>query len=661
MASCSKSENWGNLGCSADATADFTYETTLTDFAHDPNDASQAIISTTATAKAVLKNVKWDDTSDNVGLAIYSMTNVQPWELGILGTFPKSLSDNCADLTNSPMTVSDGMTSVINAESASIMYSGRWGVDGQEDDSAHDPSQLICPFFFETLPNEYMITPPQNLSASAEQVYQPDILDEGSFTVPVSLTSWSKNPNIGGTPTTLPNARAWNIAVDVIDGLTYEWIDRVELNIGEELSVDVEIPTAKLKANAEYRLRIYASNEYNAVTSVTSPVFYIAPPKPSVEVVNWAYNSANSTTLQFRWSKPLDGGKYNEEVRYSIFNEDGVYYKTAVLLGSTSNGAGIPAPSSATNFVSVSGLPTGHIYTIQVTVTTEVAPSQTRVVSRSPVQPATIGDITWDDVRRVFTITGTAPNVTRAAIRVGYAPALWGPDETANEQVVGTQEVQNGVAPSYTGQDLAHGNNQKLYAVVTPLDPDGNPYYQGQAMKNFEIPNPILGVKIPKCGSDDVVEFIVDIIERKADGTATAAWQSGDRLVEIQPCGGEIIPGDTIYNVTVTGAAKDFTISFEREDGIKGVTLAKGQVTLDGGGSGLFSYFDNINTNNSIRFTQGATADDREFIAEAVREDTTGVVFRVEWHGNDHLQVMTPSGTSSTLWKIVLDTNLPTS
>lgn len=138
--------------------------------------------------------------------------------------------------------------------------------------------------------------------------------------------------------------------------------------------------------------------------------------------------------------------------------------------------------------------------------------------------------IEWDDARRVCTIQAHAAGASKILISAGYTP---------NAREIKTKEV-TGEDGSMAVEDLDHGEGQLLYLSIIPFDESGEQRTAYGAWKTIPIPNPILGVAVNKCDSEEAREYIVDIIEHKTDGQCTTRWQNGDRVVEQGACFGSL-------------------------------------------------------------------------------------------------------------------------
>lgn len=139
---------------------------------------------------------------------------------------------------------------------------------------------------------------------------------------------------------------------------------------------------------------------------------------------------------------------------------------------------------------------------------------------------ASFTSIVWDDLRRTCTITAKATGAAQMRIAAGYAPNSFTIADQTTAGDTGTLVIK----------DLNHGPGKYLYLYAVPLAADNSKFSEQEILRTEPIPNPILGVKTPACGSGKAQEYIVDIIEHKANNTCTPRWQTGDRVASITNC-----------------------------------------------------------------------------------------------------------------------------
>lgn len=142
---------------------------------------------------------------------------------------------------------------------------------------------------------------------------------------------------------------------------------------------------------------------------------------------------------------------------------------------------------------------------------------------------ASFTSIAWDDVRRTCTIKAKAAGAAKMRIAASYTRNSYGGGGIADQ-------TTNGDTATLTIKDLAHGPGKFLYLYAVPLAADGTKFAQQEILRTEPIPNPILGIKIPACGSSNSKEYIVDIIEHKTNNTCTPRWQTGTRVIKKNSC-----------------------------------------------------------------------------------------------------------------------------
>lgn len=374
------------------------------------------------------------------------------------------------------------------------------------------------------LPNNLRILPPTGLSVT----FPTSIGNNLS----ASISKWSSNSNIGGVPTNLPNAKYWNWAVDLLDkngNMLAHYAD----NKGSSKSVSLPtnafytasgLPGSSAaagsryytKANMAYKLRVVVNNEFNQQQQSTSSTIYTKPPAPSVTITSCVYDPATKKcVLTFDWSKASDGGAYTETVKYDVYDAAGKYYVTGGTLKTVTGGA-----AASGSGVTVTGLASGEQIFVKVYVTATSGTSTTTKSTYSPVANAAFLGFDWDELRRTVTVRAEAPGAANCRIQAGDAP---------NKYNLGNQ-LTSGEVGTIVLKDLPHGDGQALYLQAVPEASNGYQYINEIAKVTVPVPNPILGVLTPPCGSPEEQRYIVDIVEKKADCSVTPKWQVGDRV-----------------------------------------------------------------------------------------------------------------------------------
>lgn len=371
------------------------------------------------------------------------------------------------------------------------------------------------------LPNDRRVLPPTGLSASWPSNW--------SGTISASISAWSSNSNIGGTPTSYPNAKIWNWEIQLLksDG-TY--LAHQLFKTGETKSVSTsDLKTGWYTANAlsgttaannskytlqggqTYKFKVVANNNMNQQQTSTSGNFVYDIPTPTVSIDSFLYDkTAKSNQLTFTYAKAESA--LDERITYTV-KQNGVTVASGTLVSNT-NGA------AKQGTITITGIPTGEYTTLTVTNTANDN-SQSKSASASdysPVAAAAFLGFDWDDVRRVCTIRAEAPGAANCRIQAGYS---------ANTYNIGNQ-LTPGEVGTLVVRDLNHGTGQVMYLQAVPEATNGHQFVNEIAKISVPIPNPILGVRT----GTDKKQYIVDIIEHKSGGTVTTKWQNGDRIVK---------------------------------------------------------------------------------------------------------------------------------
>ena len=370
------------------------------------------------------------------------------------------------------------------------------------------------------LPNNLKVLPPTGISASFPSNFL------GSVTT--SISSWSSNSNIGGTPTSYPNAKYWNVALDLLDN-NGNYLAHQCLQVGETKSATFsDVKTGFYTASAlvgsaaansskytlqggkTYKLRVVWNNNMNRQVSSTSSGILFDIPTPTVSITSFIYdpNNVNHANLTFSWSKATSGA--NENVTYKVV-QNGVTIHSGTLAANTGGAA-----KSGTKTVAVAS---GEYTTVTVTNTMVGDSSMTKSASASqyaPVANAAFIGYVWDDLRHQVVITATAEGAANTRLYAGY---------TANGTDIGNQ-LTPGTTGTITVTNPNHGTGQIIYLKAVPEATNGHQYTEKQANLAIAVPNPIIGLLNPKTGNPNKKQYIVDIVEKKANGTITPKWQN---------------------------------------------------------------------------------------------------------------------------------------
>lgn len=371
------------------------------------------------------------------------------------------------------------------------------------------------------LPNNLRILPPTGLSVTWPSTW--------SGSASSSISSWSSNSNIGGTPTSYGNAKYWNVAIDLLDKngnyLAHQCFQQNETKsktftnlvngwyTASALSGSTAANNSKytLTGGTTYKFRVVYNNNMNQQVSATSGNFVYDIPTPKVTIDSFLYDkSAKSNKLTFTWSKAVSG--LSEKITYQIV-QNGTVVKSGTLVADTGG-------SAKSGTTTVEGIPTGEYTTVRV-INAALDGSQTKTGTASdysPVAAAAFLGFDWDDVRRTCTIRAEAPGAANCRIQAGYSANVYDIGNKLTPGEIGTLVVK----------DLNHGTGQVMYLQAVPEATNGHQFVNEIAKISVPIPNPILGIRT----AADKKQYIVDIIEHKSGGTVTPKWQNGDRIVK---------------------------------------------------------------------------------------------------------------------------------
>lgn len=278
-------------------------------------------------------------------------------------------------------------------------------------------------------------------------------------------------------------------------------------------------------ANNRYRLKVTACNDANMCVSKTSSYYYTAPPTPSVYINSLLYDpNTDQCICNWSWSKPTDGGYYNETITYDVYDNEGNYYVRGGSLGTATGGA------AKSGTITTNGILTAVNLCVKVYVASSAGTSSATACAYAPVKGAAFLGFEWDELRRQCTVKATAPGARQTRVSGGYEP---------NNYNIGSK-VTLGEFGDLVVKDLNHGNGEILYLEAMPEAQDNHQYIDEVAKISIPIPNPIIGVLAPSCekiAAGEEKKYIVDIVEKKKGSTTcTPRWQNGDRVVVADEC-----------------------------------------------------------------------------------------------------------------------------
>lgn len=524
-----------SLGCGyVDAHYSVTAYLDAVTWGRDPGNAARSKLSFTMNANLHYDTLVWAGTGDFSNNQIWCWTNLETKTTGNRtfpkgGTYCNSANGCCYCLCGGNDWWWSNRYGYFNGTVLGDVNTTQVGLSAQYLGS-HTGNG------FYNLPDNLRVLPPVGLSVS----WPSTITGSASAT----LSKWSNNSNIGGTPTSYPGASYWTFAIALLDEngnyLAHKTFNTHEtkscsfgaLNSGWYTASALSGSSAansssySLQAGKKYKFRVAAQNNMNQRIEATSGTYVSSPPKPSVDITSTVYNpSTKKVTLCFDWSI-AKSGLTPEKLTYKATLPNGTSVASGTLI-TISDGAA----KSGSKCITV---PTGDL--IKVTVTNTAGPSGNTMTATgydteySPVANAAFLGFDWDELRRTCTIRAEAPGAANCRIQAGYA---------ANNYNIGNK-LTTGEIGELAVKDLNHGSGQILYLQATPEASDGKKFTNEIAKISIPIPNPILGVYTPKCENTVAKQqYIVDIVEKKKDTcVVTPKWQNGDRVVKISKCAG---------------------------------------------------------------------------------------------------------------------------
>lgn len=361
-----------------------------------------------------------------------------------------------------------------------------------------------------TIPESMRVTPPSGLSVS-----WPSSLSGSTAS---SVSSWG-----GATPGcyTLQLLSPTGSSLDSTTSCT------------SSTSTQYQDTPGSYSANSRYRLKVTACNHADMCVSDTSSYYYTSPPTPSVYIDSLLYDpNSQKCVCNWSWSKPSDGGYYDETITYDVYDQEGNYYVRGGALGTATGGVAKSGSQTTTNILTAVNL------CVKVYVSTSAGVSSATACAYAPVAGAAFLGFDWDELRRTCTVRATAPGARQTRVSGGYAPNVYS---------IGSK-VTPGEFGDLVVKDLDHGAGEILYLEAMPEATDNHQYIDEVAKISIPIPNPILGVLTPSCeqiAAGEEKKYIVDIIEKKKNSsTCTPRWQNGDRVVVKEKCPGGGLIGD---------------------------------------------------------------------------------------------------------------------
>lgn len=517
----SQSENWGRFpacnGSWGNCWADFYMEGTLS-FVRNTNDATKAWVHGPIYMRCSGSQLGWATPSGNIRLhpECFDVDGSHGYD------YWGGKGGQCHQNFNYNHTHGDCYYALRGGSGLGRTYIGTHFIWGFTPTSSGADWQDIT-YYDYWLPANLRITPPQGLSVSFPTSV--------AGTTSVSISGWGEASNMTGTPTNYPYASYWNFALDLLDK-NKNYLAHITKNTGEsrycsfygfgyytasalQYSTAANNSTITRKYNTAYYLRAYAQNSFNERVSTDSGIIYSPPKSPSVTINSILYQpSKKNCIMNFSWSKPSDESDYKETVSYKVTRSDGTVITDWTSLGTTYGG-------SLSGSKTVDNLKSGEVYTVEVRVKSTAGTSTDSDTYVAPVANAAFLGFDWDELRRTVTVRAEAPGAANCRIQAGDAPNNYNLGNKLTSGEIGTIVLK----------DLPHGDGQALYLQAVPEASNGYQYTNEIAKVTVPVPNPILGVLTPPCGSPEKQQYIVDIVEKKADCSVTPKWQVGDRVV----------------------------------------------------------------------------------------------------------------------------------
>lgn len=227
-------------------------DTSYSNFRHNPNNASQAHITLTSSNSYVIHWVQWVNPNPFIGSSAWFQTSVQ----GLTGFAYGSRQrwGNCIEVTGAYG--SGTATAAIGTGDTQIRIEN-WCTN----DTSNWRSWYTC-YTVEDLTTNYRITPPTGLASSISS------FSTNNLKCSASISSWSANTNIKGTPYTSGGGRNWNFMAEIKNGNTVLY--RQEKNTGETKSCSWDFTNLNLPTETNLTLRVVVSNDYQQTQEKTS-------------------------------------------------------------------------------------------------------------------------------------------------------------------------------------------------------------------------------------------------------------------------------------------------------------------------------------------------------------------------------------------------------
>lgn len=541
MASYSSIFGEADYGCGEQGSLSAQFDVVPVGFAASRAVPGQAEITFACQSTLTVSNVKYSTTTDQ---------DVSAWV--VLSSPSTSLAESAKtfvpreDCTSTTNTLSSNVV-VKTSAGDTVRAGGRWS--GFEDDQ----TGISVPGFEWVdleLDENYTITPPQNLQVTFTAT-DANISNAG-FYIYGTIDSWSTNPNINGEVISYPDGTIhnnWNWKIEFLNSNGFVEYTATTTSDASALNVMFNVPYSSLTYNADYRVRMTASNSLQATTSVMSPVMTTPPADPVVRRVT---------------PRQREDGDFDIVIDYAVPVMGGTYETTLSILSTTINtltGAGVPKEITRIQHgASVTGTYVwekvisegrgGCISFHLASTSGKVSAPYKYDLSPVLVTPAK-AELTWSDDRTELKITPKlGPTISYSGSHSTFFQVTVELESRGSRVKLYDSSIGNG--SSVTLKNLSYQPNDILYIKVTPrieLRSACYSYIGSHLTYNdltyyatVPLTAPVLGV-VKTC---DETKNIVDIVEAKLSGEIGERWLTGKRIVtktHCEPGGGIGEPG----------------------------------------------------------------------------------------------------------------------
>lgn len=258
MANCYKRFNEGAYNCGGSYyISDIT--SNVTAFAHNTSNAAYANLTISNTYKYTYGNIAWaNPNAGNNCLRLCYTSSVENKVQKLYREDARWTGCWYGDKTN---ILSGNFTGVISASDSTVKVIG----EGKNYPSASwygtaTGDKDFCDVTI-TLNNNQKILPPKGLNAQIQSYTRT------TLKTTASITSWSDNTNIKGTPYTQGGGRTWNFMAEIkaAKDTSSTTIKRIEKNTGNTMNATWNFTGLELAQNTTYWVRYVVSNEFQQI------------------------------------------------------------------------------------------------------------------------------------------------------------------------------------------------------------------------------------------------------------------------------------------------------------------------------------------------------------------------------------------------------------